>query len=408
MFRLAPPATGATKQLSQAENVELRRRYRQFGLAVGMLISGTANTLTCKQAFSAVSDRHVFNHPFVQAGAMFMGEIGCMAYYVTSCWWRGRRVHWPTLTVFLSFALPAACDIVGTSTMYVGLTMTSASTYQMLRGSVVIFTGLMSRLMLQRLTHLHQWCGMVLVFLGALVVGSTSVLQPDAPAEAATPSSNALLGDLLVVFSQLFTSLQMVLEERFVTGHRMPALVAVGCEGAWGLVGLGSLLVAMQHVRPGGVPIEDSADAFRQIRDSWFLLAMLLSNALSIAFFNGFGMTITKTSSAAYRVVLDSLRTGLVWLFGLASGAEHFHLLQILGFALMVTGTTTYNETLRLPCLRYPDAAERAAEEEKREHAASRTQPLLPMPSSPTSPSFNADKFFQLSPKLTRMIVQPK
>ena len=208
MFRLAPPATGATKQLSQAENVELRRRYRQFGLAVGMLISGTANTLTCKQAFSAVSDRHVFNHPFVQAGAMFMGEIGCMAYYVTSCWWRGRHVHWPTLTVFLSFALPAACDIVGTSTMYVGLTMTSASTYQMLRGSVVIFTGLMSRLMLQRLTHLHQWCGMVLVFLGALVVGSTSVLQPDAPAEAATPSSNALLGDLLVVFSQLFTSLQ--------------------------------------------------------------------------------------------------------------------------------------------------------------------------------------------------------
>ena len=40
-------------------------------------------------------------------------------------------------------------------------------------------------------------------------------------------------------------------------------------------------------MRPGGVPIEDSADAFRQIRDSWFLLAMLLSNALSIAFFNG-------------------------------------------------------------------------------------------------------------------------
>ena len=41
--------------------------------------------------------------------------------------------------------------------------------------------------------------------------------------------------------------------------------------------------------------------------------------------------------------MLDSLRTGLVWLFGLASGAEHFHLLQILGFALMVTGTTTHS-----------------------------------------------------------------
>ena len=40
--------------------------------------------------------------------------------------------------------------------MYMGLTMTSASTYQMLRGSVVIFTGLMSRVLLRRATAVHQ------------------------------------------------------------------------------------------------------------------------------------------------------------------------------------------------------------------------------------------------------------
>jgi len=405
MFRTATqPSAGA---LSEAENIELRRRYTQFGLAVGMLVSGTANTLTCKQAFSTASDGHVFNHPFVQAGAMFLGEVGCMLFYLVSSRYRGKRVHWPPLHVFLSFALPAACDIVGTSTMYVGLTMTNASTYQMLRGSVVLFTGLMSTLMLQRATHAHQWCGMILVFLGALVVGSTSVLQADAPAEAATPT-NPLLGDLLVVFSQLFTSLQMVLEERFVTGHRMPALLAVGCEGVWGLVGLAGLLLVLQHVKPRGHPVENSLEAFHQIWDSWVLLALLMSNALSIAFFNGFGMTITKTSSAAYRVVLDSLRTGLVWLFGLASGAERFHLLQVFGFAIMLTGTTTYNETVRLPCIHYPDAAERVSKEEKRAAASSRMQPLLQMPAEQSSPTFNADQFFQLSPKLTRMTIQGK
>lgn len=138
------------------------------------------------------------------------------------------------------------------------------------------------------------------------------------------------------------------------------------------------------------------------------MLALLLSNALSIAFFNGFGMTITKTSSASYRVVLDSLRTGVVWLFGMATGSERFHLLQVFGFVIMITGTTTYNETVRMPCIRYPDAAERAAEEEKRAAAASRSQPLLPMETLPTSPTFNADTFFKLSPKLTRMTIQPK
>lgn len=402
----------SSKPLSSVEAVEIRRRYTQIGLAAGMLLSGAANTLTCKQAFMTTSSGHVFNHPFVQAGAMFTGEVGCMIFYLVSTHLRGKRVRWPPLHVLLGFAIPAWCDIIGTSTMYVGLTMTSASTYQMLRGSVVIFTGLMSRVMLRRATSTHQWLGMVLVFSGALVVGSTSVLQTDAPKDGSAPSSfsTILLGDLLVVFSQLFTALQMVLEERFVTGHSMPALLAVGCEGVWGLTGLAALLLVLQYgpSGPGGLPIEDSLDAFDQIRASWTLLGLLLANAFSIAFFNGFGMTITKTSSASYRVVLDSLRTGVVWLFGMATGSERFHLLQVFGFIVMITGTTTYNETVRMPCIRYPDAAERAAEEEKRAAAASRVQPLLPTDTLPPSPNFNADHFFQLSPKLTRMTIQPK
>ena len=270
MFRTASTNLGTAKPLSSVEAVELRRRYTQIFLAAGMLISGAANTLTCKQAFLTVSSGHVFNHPFVQAGAMFLGEVWCLVFYLSRMRWRGKRVRWPPRHVLLGFALPALphgqgrpswqrqsldtwlealaltctrrpsgppssawadraprcgtavqpllspcdtradrraclapqawCDIIGTSTMYMGLTMTSASTYQMLRGSVVIFTGLMSRVMLRRATAVHQvgvelrvgvrlvhpnvepdpnpdatpnqWLGMTLVFTGALVVGS--------------------------------------------------------------------------------------------------------------------------------------------------------------------------------------------------------------------------------------------
>ena len=50
----------------------------------------------------------------------------------------------------------------------------------------------------------------------------------------------------------------------------MPALLAVGCEGVWGLTGLAGLLVVLQYgpSGPSGLPIEDSLDAFGQIRDS--------------------------------------------------------------------------------------------------------------------------------------------
>ena len=47
------------------------------------------------------------------------------------------------------FIFPAICDTAATSSMYVGLALTSASSYQMLRGSVIIFTGLASRIVLR-------------------------------------------------------------------------------------------------------------------------------------------------------------------------------------------------------------------------------------------------------------------
>ena len=51
MFRTTSTNLGTAKPLSSVEAVELRRRYTQIFLAAGMLISGAANTLTCKQAF---------------------------------------------------------------------------------------------------------------------------------------------------------------------------------------------------------------------------------------------------------------------------------------------------------------------------------------------------------------------
>ena len=39
------------------------------------------------------------------------------------------------------FLPPALCDMTATSVQYIGLTLTYASSFQMLRGAVIIFTG---------------------------------------------------------------------------------------------------------------------------------------------------------------------------------------------------------------------------------------------------------------------------
>ena len=112
--------------------------------------------------------------------------------------------------------------------MYVGLNLTSASVFQMLRGSVVLFTGIFSVIFLGRKLYCFHWTGMLLVLIGAAVVGVASVLYPDANSQSA---SNPLLGDILIVVAQVVTAVQMVVEERLVNGKGIPALQAVGWEG---------------------------------------------------------------------------------------------------------------------------------------------------------------------------------
>ena len=145
--------------LNQADVEELRLRTRQVLLALGMLISGTANTLTCKAALTSMSMGKEFQHPFVMAGCMFSGEIICLvAYRVGACCRSQARVDRIAARVPKHiFALPAICDIAGTSVMYVGLTLTTASTYQMLRGSVILFTGVLSATYLKRRQWAFHW-----------------------------------------------------------------------------------------------------------------------------------------------------------------------------------------------------------------------------------------------------------
>lgn len=60
--------------------------------------------------------------------------------------------------------------------MYLGLGLTHASAFQMLRGCVVLFTGLASCVFLKRKLGLPHWTGMILVTIGTAIVGTASLV----------------------------------------------------------------------------------------------------------------------------------------------------------------------------------------------------------------------------------------
>lgn len=56
--------------------------------------------------------------------------------------------------------------------------------------------------------------------------------------------------------------------------------------------------------------------------------------------------------SATTRMVLDSVRTLVIWGVSLGVGWQTFHLLQLAGFVILVMGMCIYNDLLIAPCLR--------------------------------------------------------
>lgn len=54
---------------------------------------------------------------------------------------------------------------------FLALNMTSASSFQMLRGAVIIFTGLLSVAFLRRRLLPSQWLGICITILGLVIVG---------------------------------------------------------------------------------------------------------------------------------------------------------------------------------------------------------------------------------------------
>jgi hypothetical protein len=118
-------------------------------------------------------------------------------------------------------------------------------------------------------------------------------------------------------------------------------LVAVGYEGFFGAL---SILLFFPILL---IPAVASKSSFFDLSRGWHQMidtpAVLWSGviiACSIAFFNYFGLSVTRHVSATARSLIDTCRTLSIWIVSLGLGWEKIlfpiSLLQILGFSLLV------------------------------------------------------------------------
>lgn len=385
--------------------------------------------------------RRNFEQPIWQTAQMFVGEAGCWLVVLGSTvyqrlvgtkWSRGRyepvraehtsvdgageevntggentqqtlakpleaahpeRRHLKGWRVIL-LALPATCDIIGTTLMNVGLLFVAASIYQMTRGALVLFVGLFSVIFLGTRLATFKWMSLFIVVAGVAIVGLAGIIENKRdrklPGDTDPPSSlndsldilratynvardtlehtgstdidnkntafMTAVGILLIFLAQIFTASQFVLEESIMHRFSLTPLAVVGWEGTFGLA-LTLLAMLILHFAVGRTDAGrngyfDATTGWHQMTHNPAIGVTSLLIMVSIGGFNFFGLSVTRSVSATSRSTIDTCRTLFIWVVSLGLGWESFKWLQVVGFAALVYGTFLFNEIVRPPSFR--------------------------------------------------------
>ncbi|GJJ11945.1 hypothetical protein Clacol_006183 [Clathrus columnatus] len=171
--------------------------------------------------------------------------------------------------------------------------------------------------------------------------------------------TSAIVGVFFIVFAQLFTATQFVVEEKLLSKYNVDPLVAVGYEGFFGTISILLLIPILSFT-----PLRNLSSYFN-LREGWnqiistpSVLWTSIAIAISISLFNGFGLSVTRHLSATARSVIDSCRTLLIWIVSVFIGWEFLvfptSLLQLCGFGMLVYGTFLFNNLISPPSFLAP------------------------------------------------------
>ena len=363
----------------------------KIGFPFIMIITGTVNTISAKfmntlrAKGTNPSNVHLFVHPLFQTGLMFFGEMLCFfAFHVLASNRFCRkfvvnerklvdneqeRLHGingrqqqnqvNVTNSPLIWCIPAFFDLVSTTMLFIALSWTFAPSYQMLRGSVTVFTGVFSVIFLKSKLKLHHWLGIAVVVMGLTLVGLADYLY-GTKENVSVKENYVLASDLLIIIAQIFSALQFIIEEHFLKEYKTPPLQAVGCEGVFGFAMVSLAYIIFYYV-PWNPSItttqatqdhprfEDIADAITMLGNNWHIPLFAFVFVISVGAFNFAGLTITDKSNATTRKVLDNIRIMLIWAISLLiPNWQKFQWKQLLGYVILIVGTNIYYKTYTL------------------------------------------------------------
>ncbi|EZG45467.1 putative transmembrane protein [Gregarina niphandrodes] len=202
---------------------------------------------------------------------------------------------------------PAPLDFCECALGCIAVTITYASTVQMLHNFMVICSAVFTILILRYPLRVHEWLGSLVVTVALILCGIPALRNPEEATEV--HSDYQWLGILLALVSTCVHSLQNIWEEALFRKCDVDATVAIGLEGLTGAIISGAALPVVQwtgyeHTREGARQLIESS----QLR--WGCVLFGISSLLN----NLCGIAVTRWANGLLRCLFMSLRPPMVWL----------------------------------------------------------------------------------------------
>jgi drug/metabolite transporter (DMT)-like permease len=362
---------------------------------IGLLVFGSLNTLTTKIQFELSSvgmdgnEKH-FKKPWFGTLTMFLGMVIVLGIHFINVMMRKPKkgddiqahllesatkkpavkeaTFWQASKLI---AIPAILDLIATALCFVGILYNSASVFQMLRGSMIIFSACLSVIFLRKKLHSYHWAGVGICCLAIVLVGYSNMMASSAAGATSTsiPQSKVVFGMALIVLGQVIQASQVVLEEKLLRGYTIEPFQIVGMEGVWGSLAMLLVFFPILYLMPGsdaGGSQENLMDTIVMMSNNKSLQYLVLLYVFSVFTYNMSGMLVTYALSAVHRTMLEASRTAVIWIVDLvihywispnSSYGETWSTwswLQLAGFALLILGQSVYSELVKLPGFYYP------------------------------------------------------
>jgi len=290
----------------------------------------------------------------------------------------GSAPSWSKKVLMVS--MPSVFDILATGLCSMGFLYIPASVWQLLRGAEMVFAAIFAVTCLKRTLFGYHFLGLFFCVVGIVLVGLASVWGDEAMAQKAVGGSDPgsdggqgmlLFGIALALSGQVVQAAQVVAEEWLLTDVDLPGMQIVGFEGFWGMLIMLGVAFPLLYGLPGSDRghMENEADTIAMLKNSPALINMIVIYTFSCATYNMSGIAVTGALSAVHRVMLEALRTVIVWAFGLAVHYcdesskfgevwTPYSWLEVAGFVVLVLGQATYGAMIKFPGLTYPPGSD--------------------------------------------------